>query len=130
MRHSGLFSALRRRRIALSAFFAYLLLLNGMVATLAAGELAATGPGSLLAAAPLCDPQHAPADHRSNCPCCDLFCPMGGCAPVSPSPPVIGALTPPSAAPLAALDGRRGAPLYPRSIHLSDHAAQAPPRSA
>ena len=61
MRRSGLFAALRRRRFVLSAIFAYALLVNGMLATLIAGQSqpAASGPLAAIADAPLCDPGSA-----------------------------------------------------------------------
>ncbi|HVO02495.1 MAG TPA: hypothetical protein VMT54_09850 [Candidatus Cybelea sp.] len=133
---SGLFAGLRRRRSALGGIFAYLLLLNGMLATLVSGQLPITagGPIAALAAAPLCDPQgslsgdasHGSGQHQTPCPICDAACPMDACAPVAGTPLTIAAVTPPQAAPIAQIDGAPET-LHPRSVHLSDRRAQAPP---
>ncbi len=136
MARSGIFPGLRRQRRGLGAVFAYVLLLNALIAAVfnvqaiaaaldplsAAVTCDSTGSGSTS------DPVRHNSQHQPDCTLCSAACPMGGMVQG------IGGAVAVVAAPPASLGLAQTAPRDPgiaaRSVYVSDTFAQAPPAIA
>jgi hypothetical protein len=133
MARSGIFKGLRRRRRALGALFAYVLLLNALI--VAAFNVQAVGAAlDPLSAAVTCDstgsgsggdPVRHDRQHQPDCTLCSPACPMGGLL-LGLGNPVAVVATPPSCFVLH-VSAHEKSTVNPPRVYLSDTAAQAPP---
>jgi hypothetical protein len=135
-RSSGIFRELRRRRGALGAVFAYVLLLNALIA--AALNVQAIGAAlDPLSAAVTCDSTSSGSgsdpiphnrQHLPDCTLCSPACVMGGLLQGLGSTVELVA-TPPSSFVLH-VSAHATSSVNPPSVYLSDPDAQAPPAIA